>query len=51
MSIVCTRYIPEDSPALTLGGSKSVFRVRAHLLKFGKRAYGIVERRHDWPFC
>lgn len=32
-----TAYIPEDSLALTLGGSKSLFASRVHLIDFGKR--------------
>lgn len=30
-------YLPEDSLALTLGGSKSFFASRLHLLAFGER--------------
>ncbi|HEV2607457.1 MAG TPA: type II toxin-antitoxin system HipA family toxin, partial [Xanthomonadaceae bacterium] len=32
-----TAYLPDDSLALTLGGSKSLFASRVHLLDFGKR--------------
>lgn len=32
-----TAYIPEDSLALTLGGSKSFFASRLHLIDFGRR--------------
>lgn len=32
-----TAYIPDDSLALSLGGSKSFFASRLHLLDFGKR--------------
>lgn len=32
-----TAYIPEDQLALTLGGSKSLFASRLHLLDFGER--------------
>ena len=32
-----TAYLPDDSLALTLGGSKSLFASRVHLLEFGKR--------------
>ena len=32
-----TAYIPEDSLALTLGGSKSLFASRVHLMDFAKR--------------
>lgn len=32
-----TAYIPDDSLALTLGGSKSLFASRVNLLDFGKR--------------
>lgn len=32
-----TAYIPEDSLALTLGGSKSLFASRVHLIDFGER--------------
>lgn len=36
--LVCTTaYIPDDSLALTLGGSKSLFASRVHLMDFAKR--------------
>ena len=36
--LVCTTaYIPEDSLALTLGGSKSLFASRVHLMDFARR--------------
>jgi len=42
--IVCTTcYIPEDSLALTLAGSKSLFRARADILEFGQRACGLKD--------
>lgn len=40
-----TAYIPEDSLALRLGGSKSFFAARLHLLDFGKRCSVAEPRR------
>ncbi len=34
-----TAYIPEDGLALTLGGSKSFFASRLHLIDFGRRCH------------
>lgn len=44
-----TAYIAEDSLALTLGGSKSFFAARLHLLDFGKRC-GVAEPRRRIQF-
>ncbi|MFC4820609.1 type II toxin-antitoxin system HipA family toxin [Dokdonella ginsengisoli] len=44
-----TAYIPQDSLALTLGGSKSFFAARLHLLDFGERC-GVAEPRRRIQF-